>query len=245
MNPILIVVLVVIVVGLVVFGLIFIKKKKGNPVAKKNRNISGWSYQRFARFYGYDVLPDQELASKLEKIKKHILNDKLESIEEIAQKSGCTFDECILKIRYLKNKRVIGDYSVDRVSGRIKPCSPEELKLTEKYGDLVYSKRYQIPDMAKEVPNYHNMPHAILREDIFKDIKYMNDRMLLNGIKLNESERKIVYYTLEKHEKAELYDTLNCPSCGALVDVLRDGTVSCPKCGAVVKGTQNKDDSAS
>ena len=239
---ILVIIIVVVVAIATAFGMfLFLKKRSGTPtIKKKKHNISEWSYQRFAKFYGYDVLPDQEFNSKLDKIKKCVLHDKLESIEEIANKSGCTCDECILKIKYLKNKRVIGDYSVDKVNHKIRPCNEEELKLIEKYGKLVYEKHYQVSDMAKEVPNYHNMPLAILREDIFKDIKYMNERALLNGIKLNEDERKIIYYTLEKHEKSETYDTLNCSSCGMLVDVLKDGMASCPNCGTVLKGSNNK-----
>ena len=104
---------------LLIAGIVFFllkRKKIIKPNEKKGKNISEWSYQRFCLFYGNMILPDPNFNSKLESIKKSILEDKLENIDEIAMKAGCSFDECILKIRYLKNKLVLGDYAIDRYS---------------------------------------------------------------------------------------------------------------------------------
>lgn len=234
-NPLVILLILVLVVAAVVAGLYFWKKKCAGSVKPSNKGaISEWSYQRFAQFYGVYAFPDPEFQNKLDKIKNCILTEKLENIDEIAMKSGCDIPECIMKIRYLKNKRVLGDYSVDTYNNKIRPCTEEESKMLEKYSNLVYAKHYQISDMANEVPNYHNMPIAILKEDIYKDIKYLNDRLLLNGIKIADDEKRIVYYTLEKHRKSETFKTLNCPSCGMLMDVQKGGQVNCSNCGTVI-----------
>ena len=222
---------------LLIAGIVFFLLKRKKIIKqneKKGKNISEWSYQRFCLFYGNMILPDPNFNSKLESIKKSILEDKLENIDEIAMKAGCSFDECILKIRYLKNKLVLGDYAIDRYSRKIKMCSPEEKKLLDKYHDLLYVKHYQIDEMATEVPNYHNMPIAILKEDILKDIKYLNDKMLINGITFKEDEKRIIYYSVEKNKREETHKTINCPKCGALVGVPNNGQGKCIVCGTIV-----------
>ncbi len=225
-------IVIIAIAGIVFF--ILKKKKIIKPIAKKGKNITEWSYQRFCLFYGNMILPDHKFHEKLQSIKKSILDDKLENIDEIATKAGCSFDECILKIRYLKNKLVIGDYVIDKYSRKVKMCSPEEKKLLEKYHDLIYVKHYQIDEMATEVPNYHNMPIAILKEDIFKDIKYLNDKMLINGIKFKEDEKRIIYYSVEKNKREETHKTKNCPKCGALVGIPTGGQGKCIMCGTIV-----------
>lgn len=231
-----IVIIVAIPVVLVLAELVFFLIKKKSKVEKKNRKpeISEWSYQRFCLFYGNMILPDPNFNNKMETIKKSILEDKIESIDEIASKSGCSFDECVLKIRYLKNKRIIDDYEININNRRTKKCSLEDAKLLEKYKDLLYVKHYQIEEMANEVPNYHNMPVAILKEDIFKDIKYLNDKMLINGINFKEDEKRIIYYSVEKNKREMTHKTVNCPNCGALVGVPNGGQGKCLLCGNVV-----------
>ncbi len=234
-NIFVIIIPVVVVAAAVIAFLLFKKKKEPmSPSIIKGKNVSEWSYQRFCLFYGSMVLPDKNFKSKLESIKKSIVEDKLQNIDEIAMKAGCSFDECILKIRYLKNKRIIGDYAIDLLNRKIRECTLEETKMLEKYHDLIYVKHYQIEEMATEVPNYHNMPVAILKEDILRDIKYLNDKMLINGITFKENEKRIVYYTIEKNKREETHKTKNCPKCGALVGVPNNGQGKCLLCGTIV-----------
>ena len=44
----------------------------------------------------------------------------------------------ILKIRYLKNKRQIGDLHIDHINGKLLPCTEEESKLLTKYKPFLY-----------------------------------------------------------------------------------------------------------
>ncbi len=224
---------VILAFAAVIFFFLIKNKPKSEKMTKKTE-ISEWSYQRFCLFYGNMILPDPNFNNKIESIKKSILDDKVESIDEIASKSGCSFDECVLKIRYLKNKRIIGDYEINISNRKVKKCSLEDSKLLEKYKDLLYTKHCQIEEMANEVPNYHNMPVAILKEDIFKDIKYLNDKMLINGIIFRENEKKIIYYCIEKNKREKTHKTVNCPSCGALVGIPNGGQGKCILCGNVV-----------
>ena len=102
---------------------------------------------------------------------------------------------------------------------------------------MIYFDHFSIVEMAQRVPNYHNKPMPIIEEDVFKDIKYLYDKCILNGIKLDEEKKDIIYYTIEKHKKSLQYATLNCPKCGALVDVGFNSNARCDYCGSIVEDT--------
>ena len=75
----------------------FLKRlfKKDNK-SKKNKTdgINEWSYQRFAGFYDERVLLDPLFNDKIKSIIDCVNNKKMDSIDEIAKVSNCTFDEC-------------------------------------------------------------------------------------------------------------------------------------------------------
>ena len=61
------------------------------------------------------------------------------------------------------------------------------------------------------------------------------DKCIINGIKLDDERKEIIYYTIEKKKKEENYVTLNCPKCGSLVDVLKKNSAHCDYCGSIVE----------
>ncbi len=216
------------------FKKIFKKKEKDNKVDNKGK-ISEWSFQRFAGFYDTRVFPDPKFDEKINSIIDCVNNKKIESLDEIAEKSGCTTEEAVMKIRYLKNKRIFDNIYIDRYNRAVKKCNEEDEKILEKYYNMLYYDHYSIIEIAQRVPNYHNKPISIIEEDVFKDIKYLYDKCIINGIKLDESKKEIIYYTVEKHKKSKNYATVNCPKCGALVDVSKGGNGRCDYCGSLVE----------
>ena len=92
-------------------------------------NINEWSYKRFSRFFGKLELDDNEFATKLKTIWELIIIKKEDDIEKIASLSNCSFEECLFKIQYLKNKRKIGNYYIDTTEKVIRRCTPEDEKL--------------------------------------------------------------------------------------------------------------------
>ena len=228
---------VIAVLVLIEIGTMITKRSKRKSVDAKYKsgNISEWSYQRFCRFYGDTVFLDDLFNNKMNIIKDAIIEDNVESIEELAKLAACPKSEVVLKVKYLKNKRILGNYYIDKEHGLIKKCSEEDSKLLDKYSDMIYLKHYQISEMAAQEQNYNNKPFQIIEEDIYKDIKYLYDKSLINGIKIDEANKKIVYYTVEKKKLAEKYATLNCPNCGALVDVPRGETARCEYCSTIVE----------
>lgn len=218
---------------------LFKKDKSKNDEVSKKGNISEWSYQRFASFYDTRVFPDPKFQEKIDALKVCINEKHLERLDDIAAESGCTVEEAVMKIRYLKNKRVFDNIYIDHYNRAVKQCSDEDQKILEKYYNMLYYDHYSIVEMAQRVPNYHNKPITIIEEDVFKDIKYLYDKCIINGIKLDESRKEIIYYTIEKHKKAATYATINCPKCGALADVSRGGNGRCDYCGTIVEDTSD------
>ena len=222
---------------------IFKKKKKNNSVVDVNNAEAGvineWSYQRFCSFYDERVFPDPQFIEKINSIIDCINNKNYDRLDDIASISGCTVEEVIMKVRYLKNKRVFDNIFIDRYNKMIKKCTEEDQKILEKYYNMLYFDHYSIVEIAQRIPNYHNKPMPIIEEDVYKDIKYLYDKCIINGIKLDETRKEIVYYTIEKHKKAETYATVNCPKCGALVDVITKQTGRCDYCGSAVEDTTN------
>lgn len=202
---------------------------------EKNSNINEWSYQRYAKFYGNVVLLDPNFQKKIDKIKDCILNNNITDIEQIATLSNCNIEECILKIMYLKNKRVIGDYYIDTINRMIKKCDAEDEILLDKYNKYIYASHLQIPEMAREMRNPGKKSYKDIEKDIFKDLSYLDDKKLLNGIFFDKKKKLITYYTVEKHNKALDYVTINCPNCGALVDVKKKNKARCEYCDNIVE----------
>ena len=89
-------------------------------------NINEWSYQRYARFYGNLGPGDNQFNEKINKIYDLIVNKKYSDLDQIAKESGCTYDECIMKIKYLENKRMIENLHIDTLTRTIKECSKED-----------------------------------------------------------------------------------------------------------------------
>lgn len=223
-----------------IFSKLFKKRKeKVESAGSHAGNISEWSYQRFCGFYGDRVFKDEKFDEKIKAITECVNVKNMERLDEIAENSGCTVEEVVMKIRYLKNKRVIDNVYIDRINKLIRKCTEDDMQILDKYYTMLYNDHFTIHEMAIRVPNYHNKPLPIIEEDVYKDIKYLYDKSIVNGIKLDESTKEIIYYTIEKKTKRELYATVNCPKCGALVDVIKKSTGRCDYCGALVEDTTN------
>ena len=201
--------------------------------------ISEWSYQRYCNFLGYRLLGDKNFDKKISTILDQINNYKEESIEKIAEKSEISVNECILKLKYLKNKRWIdSSYYINASTKELKKCSDDELKLLNKYYEMVYLKQYQLKEMLKDLQKEDS---SVTENTIINELKYLIDNSFLNGIKIDEKDNEILYYTIEKRKKAKFQVTLKCPNCGALVDVPKFNNEKCDYCGTLVEDTYSKE----
>lgn len=207
-------------------------------VIKNNEKISEFSFQKYAKFYGDTVLFDNEFNYKINKIYDLIINKKYTNIEEIANESHCTIDECILKIKYLKNKRIIGDYYINHITKEIKKCSKEDKALLNKYVPYIYGQHFQIDEIATHLPGTTIKTKKKVEDQIYKDLKYLYDKDLINGLIINDVDRTIKYYSVEKKLKAKDYVTMQCEHCGALNDVRRGNKTRCEYCNSIIENKE-------
>ena len=230
----------VIIIGLLLIGIILsvlnsIKTKKKYPQVTRTGPVNQDSYQRYVKFYEHAIPADILFEEKMNKIYKAIMVDKNKDIKKIAAKAGCSYDECILKIRYLKNKRQIGELHIDHINGKLLPCSKEDNELLEKYKPFLYNNHLTISEMASRMPGATLSNLEKQKEQVFNDLKNLYDKELINGIKLNEVDKEILYYTVEKRKKEKDYISIRCTNCGAINDVNRGSKVRCEYCGTIVE----------
>ena len=98
----------------------------------------------------------------------------------------------------------------------------------------------QIEEIAKRDPNTTLESLSQKMEQVKVEIKYLIDLDLLNGVKYNEVDDTLIYYSVEKHAKEKDLISVECPSCGALNDVDRQGKVKCVYCSTIIEGTNFK-----
>ena len=223
---------VCIIIALFVKILSSIKKDDENEF---NEN----SFQRFAKFYGETIPSDAEFNNKLNKICSLIKGGETD-IKKIAELSSCTEAECIFKIKYLKNKRMIEDYNIDTFKMRLYTLNAEDERLLKKYNTFLYSTHPQIDVIAHILAKQENKTVDEEKEIIFKELKYLDDRNLLNGIKINDVDKKLIYYTVEKRKTSNLL-TVHCPNCGALNDIDEGNKTRCAYCNTIIEGDNNHD----
>lgn len=208
-----------------------------NTIRKKNlfNNINEWSYKRFSRFFGKLELNDKEFEKKLKKIWELIVIEKEEDIENIALLSNCTIDECLLKIKYLENKRKIENYYIDVTEKTIKYCTPKDKKLLEKYSPYIYKLHLQPIEIALRLPEATNDNLESIENKVIEELCYLDRKYMINGINIDKVDKKIIYYTIEKHKNEKDYITIACSNCGAVNDVPRMGKARCNYCATIVE----------
>lgn len=229
-----------IIIGLLLIGVILvtlnsIKTKKEFTKVTRTGTVNQDSYQRYAKFYEHAIPADILFEDKMNKIYKAITVDRNKDIKKIAAKAGCSYDECILKIRYLKHKRQIGEFHIDHINGKLLPCSKEDNELLEKYKPFLYNNHLTISEMASRMPGATLSNLEKQKEQVFNDLKNLYDKELINGIKLNEVDKEILYYTVEKRKKEKDYISIRCNNCGAINDVNRGSKTRCEYCGTIIE----------
>ncbi len=204
-------------------------------IKKTKAKISDESYKKYAKYYNLTEPTDNEFNRKLEIIYDLIINKKYDDIEIIAKESNCTLEECVMKIRYLKNKRLIGDYYIDVNTKKIRPCSESDEKLLNEYSKFIYYQHLQIDEIAVRYPKttFNNLEET--KNKIYNDISYLYSKGLLNGIKLNDVDKSISYYTIDKRKVSLEKKTINCPNCGAINELNKFSKVKCEYCGTIIE----------
>ena len=201
-----------------------------------SKGLNAWSYKRFANFYDRTEFNDEEFDNKLKTIYNCIVHKGIEDIAEIRDQSGCeTVDECVMKIMYLKNKRVIDNYYINLREKTVKRCTAEDEALINMYTPYLYGQPRQIENIIVSLPKVRNMRPREAFDTVEKDIKYLLNKKLINGIRYDEIDKKLIYYTIEKKLRDRNYVTKTCPNCGALVEVNIGLKTKCEYCDTIIE----------
>lgn len=202
----------------------------------KMNKINETSYRDYTKFFGTEELEDKEFIKKMKIIYTQIMKANEEDIKQIAELAGCTYPECILKIRYLKQiKKIPEDYFVDEANGLVNRCSKEDQVLLKKYRPYIYRSKLQISEIASRIPHIPGKTFQEIQKQVLDDLIYLDDKDLINGIILNKVDGTITYYnTKEKGNKSDKI-TVTCQNCGAPNEVNRGGKTWCSYCGTIVE----------
>jgi DNA-binding Lrp family transcriptional regulator len=224
--------IILMLAGIWGFYIIVLKNRRKD---KKPSTLSQTSYHNFAKFLDKNniTFDDEHFEKKLFKIKM-LIGEGKRDIKEIAQESDCTFEECILKIKYLQKKQILTQFHIDIKGNELIECTPDDLKLIKKYTPFIYNNNFTLDEITIKKRRSTTQNYNKLRDNIFKELKYLVDNDLVNGIRLNEVDKEIIYYTLEKQKKRDLV-TITCPNCGALNDINRGDKKRCEYCKTILE----------
>lgn len=227
--------LIIIVIIILITISIITTRKKTRKIDINHINEN--SFQKYAKFYGEIYPHEEDFDAKLNTIYTLITNNGERDIKRIAELSSCQIPECVIKIKYLKNKRMIDDLYIDTNNLVLIKCSEEDQKLIDKYKPYIYGSHTQIADFAALLPNPDNLEIDDLRKKALEELKYLNNNNLINGIKIDDIDGIITYYTLEKRKNVNNMETVHCKNCGALNDVEVTGKTRCGYCKSIVIGS--------
>lgn len=218
-----------------------INRKKNIIQELNSAHVNENSFQKYAKFYGSIYPSDKDFNVKLNRIYTMIYNQKIMDIKKISKEASCELPECVLMIKYLKNKRLIDDLYIDTNNFKLIPCSKDDQTLLDKYKPYIYGSHTQIEDFVNLLPNPNSLPVEEHKKEILKELLYLDKKGLLNGVKIDDIDGIIVYYALEKRKTVYNMETVHCENCGALNDVELTGKVRCSYCDSIVMGSKTKE----
>ena len=231
----------ILIVVCVLFGI----DNKMNVFRKRysTKHVNEVSFQKYAKFYGYTIPKGEKFTKKIDKVLQLVNKQKEKSITKIAEAIKCDEEYTVTLLRYLKNKRLIDDKVIDLTKKEITNCTKEDSKLLEKYSPFIYNSHLQINEMIPLLKNKEKLDEDDLKEEIMKELIYLDRKMLLNGIRFNKIDEKIIYYSVEKKKIEKVgIEIVICPNCGSVTyKKLEDENVNCDYCHCKVeKKKENK-----
>lgn len=235
-----IILVLILIVVFVLFGL----DSKMNIFKKRysTKHVNEVSFQKYAKFYGYTIPKGEKFNKKVDTILLLVNKQKEKSITKIAEQIKCDEEYTITLLRYLKNKRLIDDKIIDIKAKEIYNCTKEDSQLLEKYSPFIYNSHLQINEMIPLLKNKEKKDESDLKREIVYELSYLDKKMLLNGIRFNRSEEKIIYYSVEKKKIEKVgIEIVVCPNCGAVTyKKMEDDSINCDYCHCKVEEKKEK-----
>jgi len=236
--------IIILVLILIVVFVLFGIDNKINIFKKRysTKHVNEVSFQKYAKFYGYTIPKGEKFTKKVDTVLQLVNKQKEKSITKIAEQIKCDEEYTITLLRYLKNKRLIDDKIIDIKAKEIHNCTKEDSVLLEKYSPFIYNSHLQINEMIPLLKNKEKKDEPDLKREIVYELNYLDKKMLLNGIRFNRSEEKIIYYSVEKKKIEKVgIEIVVCPNCGAVTyKKLEDDSINCDYCHCKVEEKKGK-----
>jgi len=204
----------------------------GIKLSEKNRKVHFDSYLDFLESIKNK---EPEYYKKMTTIINLINEKKVRDLKEIVKLSGCDYYEAVIKIKVLKKQKAIENYYIDKENGILNPCNELEKKLIEKYDQFIYGRQLQPEEIAKALPTTTLDTLDSVIDQVLKELVYLDEKDLLNGINIDLVDKKIIYYNIENGTKGKDYISIICSSCGAPNDVPRRGKAKCEYCDRILE----------
>ena len=90
-------------------------------------------------------------------------------------------------------------------------------------------------EIALRLPEATNDNLESIENKVIEELCYLDCKYMINGINIDKVDKKIIYYTIEKHKNEKDYITIACSNCGAINDVPRMGKARCNYCATIVE----------
>lgn len=236
--------IIILVLILIVVFVLFGIDNKINIFKKRysTKHVNEVSFQKYAKFYGYTIPKGEKFTKKVDTVLQLVNKQKEKSITKIAEQIKCDEEYTITLLRYLKNKRLIDDKIIDIKAKEIYNCTKEDSVLLEKYSPFIYNSHLQINEMIPLLKNKEKKDESDLKREIVYELNYLDKKMLLNGIRFNRSEEKIIYYSVEKKKIEKVgIEIVVCPNCGAVTyKKQEDDSINCDYCHCKVEEKKGK-----
>lgn len=236
--------IIILVLILIVVFVLFGIDNKINIFKKRysTKHVNEVSFQKYAKFYGYTIPKGEKFTKKVDTVLQLVNKQKEKSITKIAEQIKCDEEYTITLLRYLKNKRLIDDKIIDVKAKEIHNCTKEDSVLLEKYSPFIYNSHLQINEMIPLLKNKEKKDEPDLKREIVYELNYLDKKMLLNGIRFNRSEEKIIYYSVEKKKIEKVgIEIVVCPNCGAVTyKKQEDDSINCDYCHCKVEEKKGK-----
>lgn len=160
--------------------------------------------------------------TKVDNIKRMIINDKIHDIKELANKNKASLEECIMIIKFLETKNFIPNYFINTRIFILAECSVDDEKLLLKYRAFLNGK----------TKNYSTGTGTNFS---YLELLYLYKKGLAPEIEIDEENKQIIFLDLNKKHTKDLISVI-CNSCGALNDVNRGQKIKCKYCGSEIIG---------
>lgn len=213
------IILVIVILAIIPKFILYLKKRRIERTYKQKIKEE----KANCDIYEKELEKDVNFHIKNDKIKKLIIEEKIRDIKEIAERTGCSLEECFLKIKYLEEKGKIPNIHLNTRAYTLIECSYADEELLKKYTPYLNNRKMEA----------HKQ-----NEFRYEEILYLFKKGLIPEIDIDEENKTIIF--LDLHNSNNDLVTVVCSNCGSINDINRGSKIRCKYCGSLIVSHKKK-----